>query len=154
MKTDTALSGKEAIEKIKKKHYDVIFMDHMMPEMDGVETTRIIRESFRDYDDVPIIALTANAMEESRSMLLVEGMNDFIAKPIEIRVTNLIHDLGVPAHIKGYQFLREAIILAVENEEMINAVTKIMMASLSASRIASAASKPLIPGISISRSAI
>lgn len=86
MKTDTALSGKEAIEKIKKKHYDVIFMDHMMPEMDGVETTRIIRESFRDYDDVPIIALTANAMEESRSMLLVEGMNDFIAKPIEIRV--------------------------------------------------------------------
>lgn len=82
----TALSGKEAIDKISVKHYDLIFMDHMMPELDGIETTHIIRRFHEEYNDVPIIALTANAMEESKSMFLVEGMNDFIAKPIEIKI--------------------------------------------------------------------
>lgn len=86
MRIDTALSGKEAIEKISVKHYDLVFMDHMMPELDGVETTHIIRRFHEEYNDVPIIALTANAMEESRSMFLVEGMNDFIAKPIEVKI--------------------------------------------------------------------
>lgn len=86
MQIDTALSGKEAIEKISVKHYDIIFMDHMMPELDGVETTHIIRRFHDEYNDVPIIALTANAVEEMRSMFLCEGMNDFIAKPIEMRI--------------------------------------------------------------------
>ncbi|MBQ9437524.1 MAG: response regulator, partial [Lachnospiraceae bacterium] len=64
---------------------DLIFMDHMMPEMDGVETTRIIRRLYPDYDNVPILALTANAMDGTKEMFLEEGMNDFIAKPIELR---------------------------------------------------------------------
>ena len=85
MKIETALSGKEAISKISVKHYDLIFMDHMMPELDGVETTHIIRRFHEEYNDVPIIALSANAVEETRAMFLVEGMNDFVAKPIEIR---------------------------------------------------------------------
>jgi CheY-like chemotaxis protein/HPt (histidine-containing phosphotransfer) domain-containing protein/two-component sensor histidine kinase len=85
-RVDTAMSGKEAIDKISVKHYDLIFMDHMMPELDGIETTHIIRRFHEEYNDVPIIALTANAMEETRSMFLVEGMNDFIAKPIEVKV--------------------------------------------------------------------
>ena len=86
MKIDKASSGKQAIEMIEKKHYDLIFMDHMMPELDGIETTRIIRRFHEEYDDVPIIALTANVMEESQAMFLVEGMNDFVAKPIELKV--------------------------------------------------------------------
>lgn len=86
MTVDTALSGKIAIDMISKKHYDLIFMDHMMPELDGVETTHIIRRFHEEYNDVPIIALTANAVEEMRSMFLTEGMNDFIAKPIEVSV--------------------------------------------------------------------
>lgn len=86
MEIDTALSGKEAIEKISVQHYDLIFMDHMMPELDGIETTHIIRRFHEEYNDVPIIALTANAMEEMRSMFLCEGMNDFIAKPLEVRI--------------------------------------------------------------------
>lgn len=86
MKIDTAYSGKEAIEKISSKKYDIVFMDHMMPEIDGVETTRIIREFHPEYKDVPIIALTANVMNETRNMFLNEGMNDFVAKPIELRV--------------------------------------------------------------------
>ncbi len=84
MKIDTALSGTEAVEKISLRHYDLIFMDHMMPEIDGVETTRLIRRFHPEYNDVPIIALTANAVSGTKEMLLKEGMNDFIAKPIEL----------------------------------------------------------------------
>ncbi len=86
MKIDTALSGKEAIEKIEAKRYDVIFMDHMMPEMDGVETTHIIRRMLGKNGEVPIIALTANAVSGVREMFVREGMNDFVAKPIEMKV--------------------------------------------------------------------
>lgn len=86
MKIDKATSGQQALEMVEKKHYDIIFMDHMMPELDGVETTHLIRRFHEDYNDVPIIALTANVMEETRAMFLVEGMNDFVAKPIELKV--------------------------------------------------------------------
>ncbi len=84
MKISAAVSGKEAIRKIEEEHYDLILMDHMMPEMDGVETTRIIRRMYPDYEDVPIIALTANAVSGVKEMFLSEGMNDFVPKPIEI----------------------------------------------------------------------
>lgn len=86
MHVDTAASGKEAIEKISVFHYDIVFMDHMMPELDGVETTRIIRRFHQEYNDVPIIALTANAVEGTKEMFCQEGMNDFVAKPIELRM--------------------------------------------------------------------
>ncbi len=84
MKIDTAISGKMAVDMIEQKHYDLIFMDHMMPQMDGVETTHIIRRFYPSYDNVPIIALTANAMEQAKGMFLVEGMNDFLPKPVEL----------------------------------------------------------------------
>ena len=86
MNVDTAVSGKEAIEKISNSHYDIVFMDHMMPELDGVETTHIIRRFHQEYNDVPIIALTANAVEGTKEMFCREGMNDFVAKPIELRM--------------------------------------------------------------------
>ncbi len=86
MQIDTALSGKDAISKISSKHYDLIFMDHMMPEVDGVETTHIIRRFYDDYKDVPIIALTANAVGGTKEMFIREGMNDFVPKPIEMKV--------------------------------------------------------------------
>lgn len=83
---DTAASGQEAIEKISAKQYDLILMDHMMPEMDGIETTHIIRRFHKEYDNVPIIALTANAVSGIKDIFIKEGMNDFIAKPIEVRI--------------------------------------------------------------------
>lgn len=86
MRVDKAISGIQALEMIDRKHYDLILMDHMMPELDGIETTRIIRRFHEDYNNVPIIALTANVMEEMQSMFLVEGMNDFVAKPIETKL--------------------------------------------------------------------
>ena len=82
---DGATSGKEALRMMKNKHYDIVFMDHMMPEMDGIDTTLVIRETMHEYDDVPIIALTANAVSGAREMFLDAGMNDFVPKPIEVR---------------------------------------------------------------------
>jgi len=103
MKVFSATSGMDAIEMISQKHFDIIFMDHMMPEMDGVETTRVIRRLHPEYNDVPILALTANAMEGTREMFLSEGMNDFIAKPIEVRtiVSKVKQWLPVEKIVKG-----------------------------------------------------
>lgn len=84
MKIDTATGSKEAIEKINVNQYDLIFMDHMMPEVDGIETTHIIRRFYPEYEKIPIIALTANAVGGVKNMFLREGMNDFVAKPIEV----------------------------------------------------------------------
>lgn len=83
---DCVSSGQEALDKIDKITYDLIFMDHMMPGIDGVDTTRIIRRFHPKLNSIPIIALTANAMEDARKMFLDEGMNDFIAKPIEMKI--------------------------------------------------------------------
>ncbi|MCL1902846.1 MAG: ATP-binding protein [Oscillospiraceae bacterium] len=76
---DRAVSGIQAIEMIQKKKYDLVFMDHMMPEMDGVEATEILRES---GVKIPIVALTANAVSGARELLLSSGMDDFLSKPI------------------------------------------------------------------------
>ncbi len=84
MQIDTACSATDAIKMLHQKKYDLIFMDHMMPEVDGVEATHIIRRLMHEYDDVPIIALTANAVSGASEMFIKEGMNDFVAKPIEI----------------------------------------------------------------------
>ncbi len=85
MQIYTATGGKSALDLISQHKFDLIFMDHMMPEIDGVETTRIIRRLHPTYDDVPIIALTANAVDGAKELFLSEGMNDFVAKPIEMK---------------------------------------------------------------------
>ena len=85
MFVDTARGAAEAIEKIHHVKYDLIFMDHMMPEVDGIEATHIIRQLVPSYNDVPIIALTANAIGGAREMFISEGMNDFVAKPIDVK---------------------------------------------------------------------
>ena len=91
MQVDLAASGAECIEKVRNFRYDIIFMDHMMPEMDGIAAAHIIKQRFPSYADVPIIALTANAAGDAREMFLREGMSDFIAKPISLRtITNKI----------------------------------------------------------------
>jgi PAS domain S-box-containing protein len=88
LSSDSASSGFEAIDKIKAgNRYDIIFMDHMMPEMDGIETTRIIRSL--NYT-LPIVALTANAMAGQAELLMENGFDDFISKPIDIRQMNIV----------------------------------------------------------------
>jgi CheY-like chemotaxis protein/HPt (histidine-containing phosphotransfer) domain-containing protein len=91
IEADTALSGKEAIEKIKAAPYDIIFMDHMMPEMDGTEATKLIRALDGErFKTMPIIALSANAVSGSRELFLQSGMNDFLAKPIVAKELNRV----------------------------------------------------------------
>lgn len=85
MRIETATSGMEAVNMVSEKKYDIIFMDHMMPDVDGVETTRVIRRLLGENGQVPIIALTANAVDGVREMFLSEGMNDLVTKPIEVR---------------------------------------------------------------------
>ena len=98
MKIDLALSGPEAIEFVKHTRYDLIFMDHMMPVMDGIDTTIAIRAIEGEYyANVPIIALTANAISGAREMFKAEGLNDFLAKPIEISKLNSIVTNWIPA---------------------------------------------------------
>ncbi|MDR2427013.1 MAG: response regulator [Endomicrobium sp.] len=80
---DTALNGKEALDMIQSKDYDLVLMDHMMPEMDGVEAALKIRELGGKYKTLPVIALTANAVNGAENMFLVNGFNGFLSKPMD-----------------------------------------------------------------------
>jgi len=82
IKAQTADSGDKAIELVKKNDYDIIFMDHMMPGKDGIETVHEIRKLGGKYEKLIIIAFTANAVSGAREMFLENGFNDFISKPI------------------------------------------------------------------------
>lgn len=79
-----ASSGQAAIDLVDENDYDIIFMDHMMPEMDGIEATRAIRKNLEGKRKQPvIIALTANAIQGAREMYLENGFEDFLSKPFE-----------------------------------------------------------------------
>jgi signal transduction histidine kinase/DNA-binding response OmpR family regulator len=94
LKVDMVLSGREAVERIKAEEirYNLVFMDHMMPEMDGLEAARIIRNEIgSDYArEVPLVVLTANAIAGNREMFLESGFNDFVAKPIDIKHLDIV----------------------------------------------------------------
>lgn len=80
---DTAMSGRKCLERIQKQSYDMIFLDHMMPEMDRIETLRQMRQT-EGYTDraVSVIALTANAISGSKEMYLNAGFHDYLSKPV------------------------------------------------------------------------
>jgi len=98
---DTCLTGAEAIEMVKHRNYDIVFMDHMMPEMDGIEATAIIREWEKTNESnahtrATIIALTANAVSGMREMFLEKGFDDYIAKPIDVTKLDEKLDKWIP----------------------------------------------------------
>lgn len=83
VKIDEAASGGECLEMIQKKRYDLIFLDHMMPDMDGVETLEQIRGNREEYfQSVPVVVLTANAIAGAREMYLSQGFDSYLSKPI------------------------------------------------------------------------
>ncbi len=101
MRVDTCRSGPDAIEAVQVEHYDLVFMDHMMPGMDGLETTRRIRAIRGDYyRKLPIVALTANAVAGAREMFLSEGLNDFISKPIDVLKLKAVLDKWIPQELR------------------------------------------------------
>ncbi|MDR2314255.1 MAG: response regulator [Spirochaetaceae bacterium] len=93
----TAAGGEEAIAMVKKQNYDIVFMDHMMPGMDGIEATRKIRSLGDRYIRLTIIALTANALTGVRETFFREGMDDFLSKPIMVKDLKTILSKHLPA---------------------------------------------------------
>lgn len=83
---DSALSGFECFEKVKHTKYDLIFLDHMMPEMDGIATLKLLKKS--GYSIPPVIALTANSYNGIKEKYLNEGFDDYLAKPINYKELN------------------------------------------------------------------
>ena len=83
----TATNGQECIDLVKKEDFDIIFLDHMMPGLDGIETVHILREN---GNEMPIIALTANSYSGSRDKYIEEGFTDYLPKPFQYKELNKI----------------------------------------------------------------
>lgn len=157
------------VEKVKSVQPDILLLDIIMPEKDGLVALEELNNS--DIESKPmVIMMSAIGQEKFTQKAISAGALYYVVKPfdmgtlilrmreltaedtmiisepqrapyitmpnskrgqpLEVRVTNLIHDVGVPAHIKGYQYIREAIMLTVQNEDIINAVTKTLYPSL------------------------
>lgn len=82
---DTAANGLEAVRALERQRYDVVLMDVQMPEMDGLEATRVIRERWNGRDRPQIVAMTANATSEDRDICMSSGMDDYLSKPVSPR---------------------------------------------------------------------
>jgi len=94
IKIDSATSGMEAIKIANLHRYDIIFLDHMMPDMDGIEAVSHLRQ--RGNHDVPIIALTANVISGAREMFLAGGFDDFLSKPIDVYELDKLLNKWIP----------------------------------------------------------
>ena len=161
---ETLNDGKSVVAKLKECKPDILLLDIIMPERDGLAVLEDIEESALEKRPQVVVMsaigqekITGKAMSLGATYYVIKPfdlnvlverlrelttsnaatfyeskgpkyvstkLNKISTEPVEVKVTNLIHDLGVPAHIKGYQYLREAIIMAVVNQEIINAVTK------------------------------
>ena len=159
----TLNDGNSVVAKVKELKPDILLLDIIMPERDGLAVLEDLDEAtlekkphivvmsaigqekitgkamslgatyyvIKPFDldtlvgRIRELGTVTNAFYESKGNKYVSTKNIKVnGEPVEVKITNLIHDLGVPAHIKGYQYLREAILMAVNNEEIINAVTK------------------------------
>ena len=119
-KVDIANNGLEVVEMVKKRNYDLVFMDCMMPEMNGYEATQEIR---RSENNINIIALTANALQGDRHKCLASGMNDYLSKPI--KKLELQAMLGKWLN-KKEDFLQDEIIGEIINIDIFNDFLELM----------------------------
>ena len=93
---DCALNGKRALKMIGAKHYDLVLLDHLMPEMDGMETLGHIRDMGGSYATLPVIALTANVSGDSRRRYMQAGFSDFLEKPISVSELERVLETYLP----------------------------------------------------------
>ena len=96
IQVDTAESGRQALEAVQQRPYDMVLMDHMMPGMDGVEATARIRALGGAYGRLPIVALTANAITGMREFYLASQMDDFLSKPIDVDMLQDVLERWLP----------------------------------------------------------
>ena len=99
IKAQTADSGALSIEMVQQTDYHIVFMDHMMPEMDGVEATAAIRALGGKFEHLPIVALTANAVQGAREFFLENSFDDFLSKPIDVRELTAILEKWLPEDV-------------------------------------------------------
>lgn len=159
-------NGKLALEMLKKEEFDLLILDIVLPEIDGFEVMEMAREINKNMKIIVISALSSDVFIKKATNL---GVNYFMLKPIsydilkkriddvlsqsetiegkqitnkeiEEKITNIFITVGIPAHIKGYQFLREAIKLSMGNPEIINSITKKLYPSI-AEKFETSASK-------------
>ena len=167
----TAFDGQDIINSIKENEPDILLLDIIMPERDGLS---VLEDMIKNQDvNMPItVVMSAIGQEKITQKAITLGATYYVVKPfdmatlverlrdllasevsveipnkgisgissdtlqkkeelsLEVRTTNMIHDVGVPAHIKGYQYIREAILLAVKNEDVINSITKTLYPTL------------------------
>lgn len=156
--------GQEALRRLQSRTEDVLVMDMVLGRMDGLELLRALSRQTGAKPTILILSsfLRGNLVNQAAEL----GADFFLLKPcragavieriremqsdgrgeeyrsatIEATVTSIIHEIGVPAHIKGYQYLREAILIAVDNMDVINAVTKVLYPEV-AKRYATTASR-------------
>lgn len=95
---DCAISGKRALKMLGAKHYDLVLLDHLMPEMDGLETLGHIRDMGGNYVTLPVIALTANVSGDSRQRYMQAGFSDFLEKPILFSELERVLETYLPEH--------------------------------------------------------
>ena len=103
---DSAISGKRAIEMIRGSRYDIVFLDHMMPEMDGIETLEALRKLHLVPESTKIIVLTANAVAGARETYLEAGFDDYLSKPIDLE----------KLEVKLRQYLPENVLISREKD--------------------------------------
>ncbi len=147
-KIDTCLSGAEAIELVKKNKYDLIFMDHMMPDMDGIEATAIIRKLEKENEvsgnngkQIIIVALTANAVVGMKEMFLEKGFNDFLSKPVDVSKMDEILDRWIEKRtMSNEQLAMNNDKLTINNEQLQNKNTN-------CSLLIDHCSLPIIPNV-------
>ena len=102
MNVVTATSGRESIQIYENRDFDIVFMDHMMPEMDGVEAMKWIKAIAAEQNKkIIVIALTANAVSGAREMFMQEGFDGFIAKPINIADFERVMLLELSGTVRG-----------------------------------------------------
>ena len=132
-------SGVEALRLVQQKHPQLLLLDLVLPELDGFGLLRQLQSL---GDRAPkVIVVSAFCMQRTVNQAVQLGVWYFLPKPcseeslLELMrqaVTAIIHEIGVPAHIKGYQYLREAILIAVQDMDVINAVTKVLYPEVAA----------------------
>jgi CheY-like chemotaxis protein/iron only hydrogenase large subunit-like protein/HPt (histidine-containing phosphotransfer) domain-containing protein len=127
---DIAENGAEAITSYKTNNYDLILMDCQMPVLDGYEATRQIRQLEKDGAHIPIIALTAHAMQEDADKCIKSGMDDYLTKPVDIAKLYSILEKYLPLKVSNEQKLQEA-----KKEQGIENIISEIMKNLNFSRV-------------------
>lgn len=117
---DTAENGEEAVKAVQRKKYDLVFMDHMMPVMDGIDATIAIRDIEEEYyKNLPIVALTANTLIGTQEIFIKEGMNDFLPKPIKLSSLNDVLRKWLPEELQIPINAEEVVETTAKDESLI-----------------------------------